>query len=238
MRPRVSAAVVRAGGKTRRKASVSERRLALAVQRQRSGTQNARRRATSGTRRAAQRSCLRAGVPGARNRRNGRRGVSGSRPELERQPRRPWRRPQPAPSGGRAGALVTARSAARLAGRARGHRERRARRTRPQVANASPAPCRAQRGPHRSDHGGRDSWAGSAADGPRDATARVLQERRFSAAFLPRGPPPVGRYLTARRALARSATRGEWREGPCARSDTRRRTADRVTDRSLRRAGA
>lgn len=55
---------------------------------------------------------------------------------------------------------------------------------------------RAQRGPRRSLQDGHDSRAGSAADGPRDVPARVLQERRFYAALLPRGPSPAGLHST------------------------------------------
>jgi len=58
----------------------------------------------------------------------------------------------------------------------------------------------AQRGPRRSDQGGHDSQAGSAADGLRDVPARVLQERRVRARCFAHTPPPAGLHSTGRSA--------------------------------------
>ena len=194
----------------------SERRLALAVQRRRSGTESARRRARSGTRRAA---------PERSARRNG------SRHELE------------CSRAVRAGVQAERSAAARAGPRVLGPRARRPdplgasprfraagghaalpsatqeREPRPAVEPPRRAdPPRsfwrrlrrggsrwAQRGPRRSDQGGHDSRSGSAADGPRDVPARVLQERRVRARCFAHTPPPAGLHSTGRSAAEEEA---------------------------------
>jgi hypothetical protein len=88
----------------------------------------ARRRRKEGQRRAAQRSCLRAGVPGARIRRNGRRRPRGTSSAVERCRRRPCRchRAQRNDEGEKRSGPFGPRAAQRpdSSGRARGSRER------------------------------------------------------------------------------------------------------------------
>ena len=68
----------------------------------------------------------------------------------------------------------------------------------------------------RSRSGGHDSRAGSAADGPRDGPARVLQERRVRGRYFGHTPPPAGQdfYRTEGAHRARRAWRGEGGAGP------------------------
>ena len=53
-------------------------------------------------------------------------------------------------------------------------------------------------GPGGAPQGGHDWRNGSAAHGPPDVPARVLQERRLYAAFLPRGPGRAGLHSSGR----------------------------------------
>ena len=153
-------------------------RFAIGVQRRRSATQSASRgrKERSDAQRAKRTELFARGCSRSAQRRNGRRGVSGSRPELER--RRAGRGGvlEPAPSGGRTGVWVTARSATPgLPGERAG--------------TASAGPCGPGRR-ERSDRSRRPSNASGRADPPPRHQAKRLP---WFVRRLRRGRQPAGR---------------------------------------------